>query len=67
MPTNQEWAEQIFEQQPKSHQARYAEEHDDVESDVEKLKLAFNGCHFRDVANGTYAKVLKNARDSRRA
>eukprot|EP00957_Ditylum_brightwellii_P015109 1139309-Ditylum_brightwellii.AAC.1 len=61
MPTDQEWAEQIFEQQPKSHQARYAEEHDDVESDVEKLKLAFDGCHSRDVANGTYAKVLKNA------
>eukprot|EP00957_Ditylum_brightwellii_P134170 10229815-Ditylum_brightwellii.AAC.1 len=56
VPTDQEWAEQIFEQQPKSHQGRYAEEHNNVELDVEKLKLAFNGCHSRDVADGTYAK-----------
>eukprot|EP00957_Ditylum_brightwellii_P118699 9053639-Ditylum_brightwellii.AAC.1 len=67
MPTNQELAKQIFEQQPKSHQARYTKEHNNVESDVEKLKLAFNGCNSRDVADGTYAKVLKNACDSRRA
>eukprot|EP00957_Ditylum_brightwellii_P118581 9043704-Ditylum_brightwellii.AAC.1 len=56
MPTAQEWVEQIFEQQPKSHQARYAKEHNDIESDIEKLKLAFNGCHSCDVADGTYAK-----------
>eukprot|EP00957_Ditylum_brightwellii_P091314 6953336-Ditylum_brightwellii.AAC.1 len=67
MPNEQEQAKQIFRQQPKSYQARYAEEHNGVESDVEKLKLAFNGCHSRDVADGTYAKVLKNARDPRRA
>eukprot|EP00957_Ditylum_brightwellii_P091145 6939678-Ditylum_brightwellii.AAC.1 len=33
MPTDQGWPEQIFKQQPKAHQARYAEEHDNVESD----------------------------------
>eukprot|EP00957_Ditylum_brightwellii_P032266 2444085-Ditylum_brightwellii.AAC.1 len=45
MPTNQKRAKQIFEQQPKAHQARYAKEHENVESDMEKIKLAFNGCH----------------------
>ena len=66
-PNDQEWAEQIFSQQPKTHQARYAEKHEDVETDIDKLKLFFNGCHAKDVSDGTFAKVLKNARDSRRA
>ena len=43
MPTQQEWAEQIFSQQPKAHQLKYAEEHDSVEQDMDKLKLFFNG------------------------
>ena len=40
-PNDQEWAEQIFSQQPKTHQARYAEKHEDVETDIDKLKLFF--------------------------
>ena len=67
MPTDQEWAEQIFSQQPKNHQLKYAEEHEDVETNIDKLKQFFNGCHTRDVGDGTYARVLKNSRDARKA
>ena len=67
MPTNQEWAEQIFMHQPKEQRNWYACEHDVVETDVEKLKQFFRGCHTQDVNNGTYAKVMKNARDAQKA
>ena len=67
MPNPQEWAEQIFSQQPKAHQLKYAEEHDSVERDMDKLKLFFNGCHTCNVGNGTYQKVLNNYRDAWRA
>ena len=67
IPDKEEWAEKIFSQQPKTHQAKYAEDHEEVETDVNKLQQFFNGCHTRDVSYGTLAKVLKKARDSRRA
>ena len=67
IPTPQEWAEQIFYQQPKAHQLKYAKEHDSVKRDMDKLKLFFNGCHTRDVGDGTYQKVIKNSCDARRA
>ena len=34
---------------------------------MEKLRQFFNGCHTRDVDDGVYAKVLKNASDARKA
>ena len=39
LPTDQELAEQIFEQQPKSHQRKYAAEHEEVEQDEHQLIL----------------------------
>ena len=67
VPTPQEWAEQIFFQQPKAHQLKHAGEHDGVEHNMDKLKLFFNGCHTRDVGNVTYQKFLKKSCGARRA
>ena len=35
MPTKEDWAEQIFTQQPKTHQSKYTEKFEEVETDVE--------------------------------
>ena len=67
LPDKIEWAEQIFSQQPKTHQQKYSEERAQVEVDVEKLKQFFNGFHEIDLSNGKYSKILKNSRDSLKA
>lgn len=67
LPTEQEKAEQIFRQQPKSHRWQYAIKHDEVECDIPKLAQFFKGCHSRDEADGTFEKILKNFRISREA
>ena len=63
MPTQQELVEQIFEQQPKSHQRKYAAEHEEVETDIHQLQVFFNGCHAADRSDGTFAKVLKSTKE----
>ena len=66
LPTEQELAEQIFEQQPKSHQRKYAAEHEEVEKDEDQLRVFFNGCHASDRSDGTYAKILKSTLEARK-
>ena len=38
LPTQQELAEKIFEKQPKTHQRKYAAEHEEVEQDLHQLQ-----------------------------
>ena len=63
IPPQQELVEQIFEHQPKSHQRKYAAEHEEVETDLHQLQVFFNGCHAADRSDGTFAKVLKSTRE----
>eukprot|EP00957_Ditylum_brightwellii_P172554 13136428-Ditylum_brightwellii.AAC.1 len=64
MLTNQENIKAIFRHQPKRHQAKYVLEKEEVENDLEKLRI-FYGCHTADEADGTYAAVIKNQHDSK--
>ena len=57
----------IFEQQPKSHQRKYAAEHEEVEKDEDQLRVFFNGCHASNRSDGMYAKVLKSTLEARKA
>ena len=66
MPTQQELVEQVFEQQPKSHQRKYAAEHEEVETDLHQLRVFFNGCHAADRSDGTFAKVLKSTKEQKK-
>eukprot|EP00957_Ditylum_brightwellii_P102179 7789289-Ditylum_brightwellii.AAC.1 len=60
MLTDQENIVAIFSHQPKSHQAKYTLEKEEVENDLEKLRFFLNGYHTADEADGTYAVVIKN-------
>ena len=67
-PTEQQKAEQIFLAQPKAHQVSYgAKGNEDVEEDLGKLKAHFEACHEKDVADGTFANVLKSQRAQKAA
>ena len=57
LPVAQEWAEQIFRQQPKPHRTENAVHHRRVETSVDALKQFFNGCHMRDVHDGTWNRI----------
>lgn len=65
--TDHEKCEEVFVQQPKAHQGKYAEKNDEVESDLDKLKIFFNGCMTADKNDGTYAKIVKAQADGARA
>ena len=55
MPTAQELAEQVFQQQPKAHQEKHSAENKELGSDLEKLTI--KGCHPVDLSNGTYTMI----------
>ena len=65
--TAQEKCEEVFFQQPKAHQGKYAEKHEDVEDDQDKLRVFFNGCMTADKNDGTFAKIMKSQDDAIRA
>ena len=66
MPTQQELVEQVFVQQPKSHQRKFAAEHEEVETNLHQFRVFFNGCHAADRSDGTFAKVLKSTKEQKK-
>ena len=65
-PTEQQWADQIFSQQPKTHHLKYNEKHEEVDKDFPNLKLFFNGFHKREVSEVTFSRIMKNSADARK-
>ena len=54
LPNQHDVAEALFDAQPKAHKDKYAETHEDVETDISKLQNFFEHQHEQDVQNGTY-------------
>ena len=58
--------EAVFLGMPKAHQEKYAEKHNEVETDLAALKDAFSQYHAADVRNGALARILKEREAKKR-
>ena len=66
MPSAYDLAEAVFLGMPKAHQEKYAEKHDEVETDLVALKNAFSQYHAADVRNGALARILQERESKKR-
>ena len=63
LPNQHDVAEALFDAQPKAHNDKYAETHEDVETDISKLQNFFEHKHEQDVQNGTYKRLVQDKQE----